>query len=303
MQSRSRRAFTMYDLVVVVALSGFFGALLPPIIVQARTAAARTQSVNNLKQIALAAHSYLDQGNAFPEGNDNKNFSAAARLLPYLEEDELYKQIDFTKALDDKANAAAPKAVVRVFCSPLDPQERAPANYGPTNYFFNAGSKPSLDANDGVFYQNSIIRPQDITDGFSNTLMIVEMLKGDGGIKAVDVRRQHVLLKKDALKNLKDDSGVAEFKGNKNIVGDRGASWMDGRFLQTTFTATRVANDKRPDVSCEGVGGLSAVRSWDKAGFYVAMCDGSVRFVQANLSLNVWKALATRNGKEDIPDF
>jgi hypothetical protein len=65
--------------------------------------------------------------------------------------------------------------------------------------------------------------------------VIGETLKGDGGTKAVTVRRQHVLLGKGALKDLQDDAGVQDFKDGKHIAGDRCASWMDGRFLQGTF--------------------------------------------------------------------
>ena len=134
-------------------------------------------------------------------------------------------------------------------------------DYGATNYLFNAGSKPDLEDNDGDFLSRTPrSNSPDITDGTSNTLFTGETLKGDGGTKAMDVRRQYVLLKKDALKGIKDDAGVEDFKDDKNIAGDRCASWMDGRFLQGTFTGTREFNDDRPDVSCGGEGGLSGLR-------------------------------------------
>src|SRR5262249_9478786 len=120
---------------------------------------------------------------------------------------------------------------------------------------------------------------------------------GDGGTKAVTVKRQHVLLDKDALPNLKDTSGVQEFKDGKDIAGDRCASWLDGRFLQGTYTATRQPNDARPDVSCAGLGGLSALRSLSEPSL-VSMCDGSVRTVSSRISEATWKALATRAGGE-----
>jgi hypothetical protein len=77
---------------------------------------------------------------------------------------------------------------------------------------------------------------------------------------------------------------------------------MDGRFLQGTFTATRTLNDPKPDVNCGGLGGLSGLRSLSD-GVSVGMCDGSVRYVNKKISLEVWQALATRNGGEVIPDF
>ena len=299
MRTRVRSAFTMFDLLVVIAIIAFLLALLLPAVQKVRESAARVKSANNLKQIALACHNYHDSNASFPPGNDGKNFSAAARLLPYLEQDALYKQINFDKPMDDKANADARRIRLAVFLDPQDPLETVKEDLGPTNYLFNAGSKPALEDNDGVFFQDSKIRLTDIADGTSNTVMIGETLKGDGQTKAVTVERQYVALNdKGALKKLKDDSGVKEWKAGKHIAGDRCASWMDGRFLQGTFTATRKLNDPRPDVSAEGAtGGLCALRSLS-GGINAAFCDGSVHFIRATVTPKVWKALNTRNGGE-----
>jgi hypothetical protein len=262
-----------------------------------REAAARTQSQNNLKQIALACHNYHDVNGRLPPGNDANNFSAAAQLLPYIEQDNVFKSIDFKKSVDDDANADPRKTVIRVFFSPQDAVMIVNPKYGPTNYLFSAGSKTSLADNDGVFYQDSKVRLPDITDGTSNTLMAGETFKGDGGTKAVTVLRQHVALAKGALEKVGPDSGVQDFKDDKHIAGDRCASWMDGRFLQGTFTGTLKINDKRPDVTCAGLGGVSGLRN-ELSGVNAALCDGSVRFVSNAISLETWKAVTTRNGGE-----
>ncbi len=195
--------------------------------------------------------------------------------------------------MDDDANRKVAATVVKIFLQKADPLEQVDKDFGATNYLFNAGSKYDLKDNDGIFYKNSKIKFTDVTDGLSNTLMIGETLKGDNTTKAVDVHRQHVALKKDALKELKEESGVKDWKDDKNIAGDRCKSWMDGRFLQGTFTATRSINDEKPDVDCGGVGGLSALRGLQQ-GSNVALCDGSVRFVTDKISLTTWKAAATR---------
>ena len=302
MNTRTRRAFTLFQLLLILAFLAILFALLLPAIAKARIAAARAQSQNNLKQIALASHIYFDAYKTLPPGNDANNFSAAAYLLPYIEQQNLFQQIDFKKPMDDKANTAARKADIPTFLNPLDKVRSVSDDYGATNYLFCAGSKPALADNDGVFYQDSKVKLTDILDGTSNTMLAVETLKGDGGVKAMDVHRQHVLLKKDDLKGIKDDAGVKEWEKDKSIAADRCASWMDGRFLQGTFTATRTRNDDKPDVSCAGAGGLSGIRCLDNDAS-IALCDGSTRTVSKNVKLDVWKAMATRNGGEVVPDF
>jgi type II secretory pathway pseudopilin PulG len=304
MRNRKRPAFTIFELLVVLVLFLLLLGLLFPLIFRAQAQAQRNRTLNNLKQLGLACHNYNATIGAMPAGNDANNFSASARLLPYIEQDNVFKAIDFSKDVDDKANAEIRKAIIKTFLSVRDDVPQVKAEWGATNYLFSAGSKPSLKDNDGVFYQDSKVRFADITDGTSNTVMIGETLKGDGGTKAVDVKRQHVLLKEEDLKGIDDEAGVKDFKDNKNIAGDRCASWMDGRFLQGTFTATRLPNDERPDVSCGGVGGLSALRSVDEM-ISVELCDGSAHlFKVKKIDKDLWKALATRAGGEvvEIPD-
>src|SRR5262249_58048113 len=120
MTVRTRRAFTLFQLLLLLALLVILFALLLPAVQKVREAAARVTSSNNLKQLALAAHSYADVNNQFPSGNDDNNFSAATHLLPYIEQNNLYNTIDFKKPMDDKANATARATVIKVFLSPRD---------------------------------------------------------------------------------------------------------------------------------------------------------------------------------------
>jgi prepilin-type processing-associated H-X9-DG protein len=300
MRTRTRPAFTLFQLLIILAILAILLGLLLPAVARTREAAARMQSQNNMKQIGLAIHNYHDVNGFFPSGNNDKNYSASAVLLPYIEQDNLYKLIDFTKEMDDKANDTVRKTIVKTFLNPMDPGQ-APKEFGATNYLYSAGSQASLTDNDGVFYQNSKLRLTDVTDGTSNTLMTGETLKGDGGTKAVDVKRQHVLLKKDDLKGIKADAGVQDFKDSKNVVGDRCASWMDGRFLQGTYNGMLLPNDEKPDVNCAGAGGVSALRSLGEK-INVGFCDGSVRAINTKFKPEIWKALMTRAGGEVIPN-
>jgi type II secretory pathway pseudopilin PulG len=299
MKPPSRSGFTLFQLLVLLALLAILLGLLLPAVQKVREAAARAQSQNNLKQIGLALHNYESAYGKLPAGVDDNHFSVAAQILPFIEQANLYKTIDFKKPVEDKANAPARQAVIKVFLNPQDPVLNVSPDFGATNYLFNAGSKPALDDNDGIFFHNSQVKFPDVSDGLSNTLFACETLKGDGGVKAMTVKRQHVLLKKEALKDIKEDAGVNDFKANKNIAGDRCASWMDGRFLQGTFNSMLRPDDPKPDVSCAGLGGLFGPRTVAN-GFNAGYADGSVRFISKSISHDNWKALTTRAGGEVI---
>jgi prepilin-type processing-associated H-X9-DG protein len=298
-----RRAFTLFDLIVLAAGGAIGVGVLLPYVGKIHQYNARTQSQNNLKQIVLATLNYEAANGVYPSGVDAHGFSASAYLLPYIEQNNLFQQINFTQDFDGGGGTAeARKAVVKTFLNPGDPIRSVTDEWGATNYLYSAGTKADLADNDGIFYRESKTTLVSVTDGTSNTMAVGETLKGDRGMKAVDAHRQHVLYKKDALGKLDADSGVRDFQDNKNIAADRGASWIDGHFLQGTFTTTRTLNDPKPDVNCGGVGGLSGLRSLSD-GVNVGMCDGSVRFITQKAPFEVWQALATRAGGEVIPDF
>ena len=297
MRRDRRPGFTLFQLLLVLAVLAILVGLLLPAVQKVREAAARAQSQNNMKQIGIACHNYLSVYNVFPPGVDDKHFSAAAKLLPYIEQDNLYKAIDFKKPAEDKANADVRAAILKTYLSPLDP---VPSGPGAGNYLFNAGSKYPLKGNDGLFYLDSKVKLADITDGTSNTLLTGETLKGAAAPRAV--QRQYVGLPAGALAGLTEGSGVKDFKDGKNVRADRCSAWIDGRFLQGTFTGTRALNDPRPDVSCGGEGGLSALRNV-RDYTNIGMADGSVRIIRKEVKLDVWKNLASRNDGNVIPGF
>lgn len=289
MRTGNRPAFTIFELLLLLAILGFLLGLLLPLVAQMRDAASRTRSANNLKQIAIACHNYHDVFRKLPDGRDGQGYSVHSYLLPYMEQVNLWNRINFKKAPNVGQNAVVGSTVVATFVSPLDS-----ANAGGTNYFFNAGTKYPLKDNNGVFFDNSKMEFRSITDGLSNTLMTIETLRGTPVGKKATVQRQYVSMPEKALKNLNKQSGIAEFKVGKGLASDRGARWISGDFLQTLFTMTREFNDDRPDVNCAGIGGLSGLRGL-KGGTNVGLCDGSVRWVATGISLRTLQIAAMRN--------
>lgn len=160
-------------------------ALLLPAVQQAREAARRSQSKNNLKQLALSVHNYHDTYGHMPVGtHPNEKLKADERLswlasvLPFVDQSALFEKVDFEESWDDEANEAAAKTRIPVFMNPGRPVN--PNGPGETHYVGIAGlgkDAPMLAVTHkraGVFGINRKTRFRDITDGTSNTMMTSE---------------------------------------------------------------------------------------------------------------------------------
>jgi prepilin-type N-terminal cleavage/methylation domain-containing protein/prepilin-type processing-associated H-X9-DG protein len=92
---RRPRAFTLIELLVVIAIIAILIGLLLPAVQKVREAAARTVCKNNLHQIILAAHNYDAQNGHLPPGMDQQHVGVLVYLLPYVEQDALFKNFSF----------------------------------------------------------------------------------------------------------------------------------------------------------------------------------------------------------------
>ena len=143
-------------------------ALMLPAQQRAREPARRTQCKNNLKQIGLALHNYHDTYGAFPpaftvDADGKRLHSWRTLILPYLDQAPLYDKIDFSKPWDDPVNAEAAKTQLHAYHCPS-----APGSSTNTSYVVVVGANT-------CFPGTASRATSDITDGASNTIMVVEV--------------------------------------------------------------------------------------------------------------------------------
>ncbi len=184
------RGFTLIELLVVIAIIAILIALLLPAVQQAREAARRTQCKNNLKQIGLALHNYLDAHSRFapvsvlPAGRTFEPYSGHARLLPYIEQTNLANLIDWNVSSEFTSNPVAAKTRVAIYMCPSEVNDRQRITptliHYPLNYGFNEGTWFIYDpvtgnVGDGAFHPNRAFSPADFPDGLSNTMAAAEV--------------------------------------------------------------------------------------------------------------------------------
>jgi prepilin-type N-terminal cleavage/methylation domain-containing protein len=310
-----RRGFTLIELLVVIAIIAVLIALLLPAVQQAREAARRTQCRNNLKQMGLALHNYLDAHSMLPAGHMESGvdgpsyrhqFSWMTYLLPYLDQANVYNQINFsgislTANINTNSNfIAVGKTVVAPFLCPSDPVSVVNPNWGPSNYMGNQGITCSCRDHDctGIFGHNSFMAIADISDGTSQTIALGEVLKGDMNTATLN---DNYIYNNGGVANAASIDTCQSFTPNGS---DRGTAWIGGQPQFNMFSTDRVPNDRRVDCIAPSYGCTSmASRSMHVGGSHLCFVDGSVHFISQSIDVTTYQALGTRQGGEIVGAF
>lgn len=312
-----RAAFTLVELLVVIAVIGVLIALLLPAVQAAREAARRMQCSNNLKQLALGAHNYHDRLQSFPPGTLAKTFATNPRfrsttlfvfLLNEMEQSNLRNQLDPNDPQVSILNGLSAVVLPIIVCPsdaiPENPvaQGSAPNWFGVTSYGGNGGTGGTFfrfhgycrdfvaQSNNGVFFEtgpNSAptagqtpVRMADVTDGTSNTFLLGE--------------RGHVDRVFDTL---------AADNGGQQVIGQYGLWHGAGGLAIVDVTMTTLAPlNYRADAdqvwNTSACLRTSAFGSLHPGGANFALVDGSVRFISETVDMTVYRALSTRAGGE-----
>jgi prepilin-type N-terminal cleavage/methylation domain-containing protein/prepilin-type processing-associated H-X9-DG protein len=324
---RHRRAFTLIELMVVIAIIAILISLLLPAVQAAREAARRTQCRSNLKQIGIALHNYHDVFRTLPLGNIDApwfpdstvapaqyGWSPFAALLPFAEQDALYKTLDLgvpeiggpnQNYGPFPQNLAAIAQVVPLYLCPSDTFRVVQPGWAPIDYVACAGTVIDADAGpqNGAFYSNSHTRFADITDGTSNTVLASESVLGAGGAPFSltidgDPRTFYVELNFQPA----TDSNC----NNPALYGRlRNFAWADGSFDSGLYNHYYTPNSANLDCFSldDPTSARRTARSYHPNGVLALFADGSVRLVQDGINRETWQSLSTCQGGEELGNY
>jgi hypothetical protein len=257
-----------------------------------------------------------------PKGQTSQPWSAHARLLPYLEQENLQRLIDFKTVRNDYTTRPdAAKVRVAVYLCPSEINDRARVTpnitHYPLCYGFNEGTWFVYDPvsgrqGDGAFAPNLATKPADYADGLSNTLGVVE-------VKAYQPNMWDSL-QPAALGVAPPNSpaDLAPYYGG-TVDGNGHTEWVEGDVRETgvtttfppntvvTYTAGGATQDIDFTSSRDGESitaptyAAITARSYHTGIVNALLMDGSVRSVGNGINASVWRALGTRAGGEVIP--
>lgn len=328
MQAR-RHAFTLIELLVVIAIIAVLMGLLMSAVQQVRSAAARLKCQNNLKQLALACHNHHTAFERLPpgverNGSSGRNTSLFIELLPFIEQEPLYRRWDFNNPETNWVGGESARAatLIPLFVCPTDSLEVNPVNTGGgsaaslTSYVGNGGRRsmfPEAATTDGVFFMTgALAQPRPgakpinllaIKDGTSNTLLLGERYHSDGNFNSwmaapftpppTPVPRGIELW------------GFWAPLGDHAIGDVTGSGWATINFTVPTHYQPPPPPLPELPVPWATFSHLYELRvcafgSRHNNGANFALADGSVRFISQTISLETLQALCTRSLGEPV---
>jgi prepilin-type N-terminal cleavage/methylation domain-containing protein len=316
--------FTLIELLVVIAIIALLIALLLPAVQQAREAARRTQCRNNLKQIGLALHNYLDAFTRFPPvsvlpaGRTFEPYSGHVRLLPYIEQASLSHLIDWNVSSQFTSNPLAAKTRIAIYLCPSEINDRARITptlvHYPLNYGFNEGTWFIYDpvsgaVGDGAFHPNRAFSAADLSDGLSNTLAAAEVKAYQPNLW--DTSNPATL----GVAPPADAAALSAYYGG-TFDSNGHTEWVEGDVHESGMTTTFTPNANVPYTN----GGITysidltslrdgesttlptyaavTARSYHTGLVNVLLMDGAVRSTSDNIDRGVWRGAGTRAGRE-----
>jgi prepilin-type N-terminal cleavage/methylation domain-containing protein/prepilin-type processing-associated H-X9-DG protein len=277
-ESRPRKAFTLVELLVVIAIIGILVAMTLPAVQATREAARRTSCINTLTQLGLAAHSYEFHFETLPSGVTNpvgpirsepqgKHVSWIVRILPYMEENTLFRNFDAEAGAYAPVNAAVRITPISILECPSEPNPflNDSGNVALSSYVgcHNDVEAPIDKDNHGLLFLNSKVRYIDIEDGSSKTILL-----GEARVMP---------------------ESLGWVSGTRATL--RNTSAIEQRPLSPSGTVEGPQDENKKATASLVVGGFS---SNHPGGINAGFADGSTRFIAENIDTELLHQLGNR---------
>ena len=308
------RGFTLIELLVVIAIIAVLIALLLPAVQQAREAARRTQCRNNLHQIMLGLHNYLDTHGVFPMVgvigyiervpaearygfHDGQYWSWLAMILPFMDEQPLYNAINFdlvASASNGQANSTVCRSSLAQFLCPSDPAGGSLAsNYGRTNY---AGPSTNHGYCAAIYYSGG--KAQLFSPNWGTPICVSGSCTVDPCRRMRDVR--------DGTSNTLALGEIHDSYATSGLDSNNTNRWPSVAIVNWSCPNYRsTAGGINHYAPCAS-GGQQRMGerfySLHEGGMFAAFIDGSVKFLSENMDYTTWRNLATLAGNEIVDD-
>ncbi len=312
---RKRAGLTMVELIVVISILGVLAAILLPAVQSVRISARQIECASRLRQISLACHNYLDTYGIFPSGNSH-SWSQHVVILPYIDEANLYHQVDFSEFayLSEAKYAEFPQP--SLYGCPADGEWSATRSIPELNhlkvmtgssYLGNSGVGAQGLKNSpgyhGIFegedrsLAKGIVRPANVTDGLSQTAFFSEGLVSTSSPTLL--RNSWNAPRAGMFEELEEFAkSCVEIDIAGQAPGPLGAPWIFGSELTTWYN--HILPPNRPSCTNDSSVQYGAYppKSLHGQGVNLTYCDGSLRYISNNVDTGVWRAIGTRDGAE-----
>ncbi len=318
-----QRGFTLIELLVVIAIIAVLIALLLPAVQQAREAARRTQCKNNLMQVGLALQNYILGHDVLPPGSLNASgpinskedatqyhLGWMVQILPYMEQGNVYNHVDFTKSIYAQENNPVRSRMIASFICPSDPHNRG--TVGISNYCgVHNDYETSIDVNqNGVLYLNSSVRYEQVKDGSSNTIYVMESL-GNMGSDLGWMSGTRATLRNGVIWSNKPTPATATDPDKEVSASDPAAAGTPDPNAPAAPNYTMHPNGRGRGIAIQqqladlenGIDSVGGPSSSHVGGWHNLMGDGSVRFISENISPRTFRNLTHRADGEMLDEF
>ncbi|MDO5581049.1 MAG: DUF1559 domain-containing protein [Planctomycetia bacterium] len=309
-----KKAFTLVELLVVVAIIGILIGLLLPAVQAAREAARRMSCTNNMRQIGIAMHNYHDSLKTFPPGclrgkmkadskYEGNHFGWASLILPYCEQQNIQNMINFSKKVYEEPNLTSGKTIIPMYLCPSDQDlELREVNYynpddstsweplvlklAPSHYagiitekisdYGKEGGWTLVHDELGILILSRAIAMSEILDGTSNTMLVTEASSYEIGYPRQYDNGNWIL-------------GTSVFRKTEapiNFSPHCAHFTVKGGQIDTTWTCAECSKYQYE------------MRSRHPSGANILLADASCRFLSESIDMNILAALFPRDRGE-----